>query len=47
MAIITVQVSLCVSQDVHFRAVQLGNEGLAEEAKETAEQLPLGDQLEG
>ena len=36
-----------VFQDVHFRAVQFGNEDMAERAKHVAEQLSLGDQLEG
>ena len=34
-------------QDVHFRAVQLGNEQLAERAKQRAQQISLRDQLEG
>ena len=34
-------------QDVHFRAVQLRNESLAEKAKHIAEQISLKDELEG
>ena len=44
---VLVCVGVGVSQDVHFRAVQLGDEQLAETARQTAEQLALRDQLEG
>ena len=37
----------CVSQEVYFRATQLGLESLARVARQTAEHIPLGDQLEG
>ena len=45
--LVCVGVGVGVSQDVHFRAVQLGDEQLAETAQQTAEQLALRDQLEG